>query len=257
MEAKEEPDRQTIEEEVKAVLEQRTMSASPAVPDKRLLAIFDAAQVNLAPILNQLETCIKGGYDTTAILSDLAVRLLDKEAIQSVCGEEKVLTCGDITDLADFAERRTFIAVPILSHPMAAKLALGIADTPCTYLIFQALRRGDSVIAAYDFIEGFDETEKTSQNLILERNYFKTLSNFGIQFAPIEQLAETLLSGDSLSHCPVDEKGAKTVISSSIIANLAPSVQEFVYTNPVVITPLARDLAAERGIRLIDKSKVI
>lgn len=257
MEAREEPDRRIIEEEVKAVLEQRAISASPAVPDKRLLAIFDAAQVNLAPILNQLEACIKGGYDTTAILSDLAARLLDKEAIQSVCGGEKVLTCGDITDLADFAERRTFIAVPILSHPMAAKLALGIADTPCTYLIFQALRRGDSVIAAPNFIGGYDETEKTSQITKLERNYLKTLSNFGIQFAPIEQLAKTLLSGNSLSLCPVDGKGAKTVISSSIIANLAPSVQEFVYTNPVVITPLARDLAAERGIRLIDKSKVI
>ena len=108
MEAREEPDRRIIEKEVKAVLEQQAISASPAVPDKRLLAIFDAAQVNLAPILNQLEACIKGGYDTTAILSDLAARLLDKEAIQSVFGEEKVLTCGDITDLADFAERQQY-----------------------------------------------------------------------------------------------------------------------------------------------------
>ena len=257
MGASEEPNRRKIEEEVKAVLEQRTISASPAVPDKPLLAIFDAAQVNLAPILNQLDACIKGGYDTTAILSDLAARLLDKEAIESVCGEDKVLTCDDITEPGAIAERPTSIAIPILSHAMAAKLALGIADTPCTYLIFQALRRGDCVIAASDFIGGFAETVNSSEISKLERNYVKTLSKFGIQFAPIEQLAEILLSGDSLSHCPVDGKGAITVISTSMIANLAPSVRKFVYTNPVVITPLARDLAVERGIQLIDKSKVI
>lgn len=244
---------QRIEEEVKSVLEQRAISAS--APDKRLLAIFDAATVDLDPLLKQLEVCIEGGYVTTAILSDLAARLLDIEAIQSVCGQDKVLTCGDITNLSPFAEGRHLIAIPVLSHPMAAKLALGMTDTPCTYLIFQALRHGDRVIAASDYIEGFVETKNTSQISKLERNYIKTLSNFGIQFAPIEQLAETLLSPDSLSLCPVDGKGAKTVISTSVITNLAPSVREFVYTNPVVITPLARDLAAERGIRLVEKSK--
>ena len=251
----EEPIQRIIEEEVKAVMEQRSISASPSVPDKQLLAIFDAAEIDLAPLLKQLETCIKGGYDITAILSDLAVRLLDVEAIQSVCGQDKVLTCGDMTNLSPFVEGCPLIAIPILSYPMAAKLALGVADTPCTYLIFQALRRGDRVIAASDYIGGFVETENTPEISKLDRNYARTLSNFGIQFAPIEQLAEALLSGDTLSLCPVDGKGTKTVIGTSIIANLAPAVREFVYTNPVVITPLARDLAAEKGIRLVEKSK--
>ena len=251
----EEPIRRIIEEEVKAVVEQRSTSASPSVSDKQLLAIFDATEVNLAPLLEQLEACIKGGYDTTAILSDFAVRLLDVEAIQSVCGQDKVLTCGDITNLTPFTEGRPLVAIPILSHSMAAKLALGIADTPCTYLIYQALRRGDRVIAVSDYVRGFLETEKTSEIAKLERNYVKALSHLGIQFTPIEQLAETLLSGVSLSRSPVGGKGAKTVISTSVIENLAPAVREFVYTNPVVITPLARDLAAERGIRLVEKSE--
>lgn len=244
---------QRIEEEVKAVLEQRAISSS--IPDKRLLAIFDAAQVDIAPLLNQLEACIKGSYVTTAILSDLAVKLLDVEAIQSVCGQDKVLTCGDITNLSPFAEGRPLIVIPILSHPMAAKLALGMADTPCTYLIFQALRHGDRVVAASNFLEEFVQEKPVSKISKIEQNYLETLSNFGIQFVPIEQLAETILSGDSLSFCPIGGNESKTVISTSVIANLAPSVRELVYANPVVITPLAHDLAAQRGIRLVEKSE--
>lgn len=251
----EESIRRIIEEEVKSVLDRRSVTASPSVGEKQLLAIFDADEFNLAPPLEQLKACIKGGYDTTAILSDLAVRLLDVEAIQSVCGKDKVITCGDITNLSPFTEGRPLIAIPVLSHSMAAKLALGIADTPCTYLIYQALRRGDSVIAASDSVRGFLETDNTSRMLNLERNYVKTLLHLGIQFTPIEQLAETLLSVDSLNYNPVDGKGEKTVISTTVIENLAPAVREIVYTNPVVITPLARDLAAERGIRLVEKSE--
>ena len=246
---------QRIEEEVKAVLGQRSISASPAISDKRLLAIFDAAQVDLAPLLKQLEACIKGGYVTTAILSDLAARLLDIEAIRSVCGQDKVLTCGDITNLSPFAEGRPLIAIPILSHPMAAKLALGIADTPCTYLIFQAMLRRDRIVAASDFLKEFVQPKPASKISKIEHNYLETLSNFGIQFVPIEQLAGAILNGDSLSLCPVNGQESKTVISTSVIANLAPSVRELVYANPVVITPLARDLAAEKGIRLVEKSE--
>ena len=246
---------QRIEEEVKAVLDQRSISTSPTVSDKQLLAIFDAAQVDLAPLLKQLEACIEGGYVTTAIVTDLAARLLDVEAIQSVCGQDKVLTCGDITNLSPFTEGRPLIAIPILSHPMAAKLALGIADTPCTYLIFQAMLRRNRVVAASDLLKEFVQAKRASKIPKIEHNYLETLSNFGIQFVPIEQLAETILNGDSLNFCLVDGKESKTVISASVIANLAPSVREFVYANPVVITPLARDLAAERGIRLVEKSE--
>jgi hypothetical protein len=115
--------------------------------------------------------------------------------------------------------------------------------------------RRDRIVAASDFLKEFVQPKPASKISKIEHNYLETLSNFGIQFVPIEQLAGAILNGGSLSLCPVNGQGSKTVISTSVIANLAPSVRELVYANPVVITPLARDLAAEKGIRLVEKSE--
>ena len=246
---------QRIEEEVKKVLGQESIPASSSTSDKRLLAIFDAAEVDLAQPLQQLEKCIQGGYATTAILSDLAAAVFDTKVIQSICGEGKFFKCGEIANLSPFIEGFSLIAIPILSYSMAAKLALGMVDTPCTYLIFQAILRGDRVIATSDILERVVRTKTPFEVSKLGQNHLKTLSNFGIQFVTVEQLSETILSDNSLSFGPVDAKGGKAVISASVIANLAPAVREFVYSNPAVITPSARDLAAQRGIRLVEKSK--
>lgn len=243
-----------IEAEVKKVLEQQSLAPSPPPSDKRILAIFDAAQVNLSLPLQQIERCIEGGYVVTAILSELAAKLLDANSVRGVCGDERVFVCSEIAHLAPFLEDFSVIVIPVLSYPMASKLALGMADTSCTYLIFQAMLHGNKVIATSDALEVASKAS-TSELSKLGRNYRKTLSNFGIQFVTCEQLAETILSDSSPHFGPVDSKGGKALISASIIANLAPTVREFVYLNPAIITPLARDLAAQRGIRLVAKTK--
>jgi hypothetical protein len=240
-----------IEAEVKKVLEQQSLVPSPPPSDRHILAIFDAAPVDLALPLQQIERCIDGGYIVTAILSELAAKLLDANSVRGVCGDERVFVCSEVTHLGPF-EDFSLIAIPVLSYPMASKLALGMADTSCTYLIFQAMLRGNKVIAASDALEVASEA-RTSEISKLGRNYLKTLSSFGIQLVTCEHLAETILSDSSPHFAPVDSKGGKAVISASIIANLAPTVREFVYSNPAIITPLARDLAAQRGIRLVAK----
>ena len=245
---------QQIEAEVKKVLEQQSLAPSPPPSDRRILAIFDAAPVKLALPLQQIERCIDGGYVVTAILSELAAKLLDANSVRGVCGEERVFVCNEVTHLGPFLEDFSLIAIPVLSYPMVSKLALGMADTSCTYLIFQAMLRGNKVVATSDALEVASEA-RTSEISKLGRNYLKTLSSFGIQFVTCEHLAETILSDSSPHFAPVDSKGGKAVISASIIANLAPTVREFVYSNPAIITPLARDLAAQRGIRLVAKTK--
>ena len=242
---------QQIEKAVRKALEAQSL-ISVSTPAKKLLAIFDAAEIDLASPLQQLEKCIQGGYAVTVILSELAAKVLNVNEIRSVCGTEGVFTSGELADLRPFVENFPLIVLPIFPHSMGAKLALGLTDTPCTYLVFQAILRGDRVIAASEFLEKSIKNKRNSAISTLGQNYLKTLSEFGIEFVKTDRMAETILgNSDSSSYRIVDAIQRQTVISESTIAELASTVRELVYPNRAVITPLARDLSVKKGIRLV------
>ena len=239
-----------IEAEVAKVLKQQGIAVTSAQSDKRILAIFDAAEVDLARPLEQLDKCIQRGYIVTAILSDIAAKILDISRIRSTCGQEQVFIASEVTNLQSFTEGFSAIVIPTLSCAMAAKLSLGMADTPCAYLVFRALLRGNRVIATSDGFEISDGSEVPPEISKLGQDYTKTLSDFGVQFVTTDRIAETVLS-DGTHHFNPDSVGGRNVITASVIDGLASGVREFRYTNPAIITPLARDLAARKGIRLV------
>jgi hypothetical protein len=240
-----------IEAEVAKALKQQGIALTSAQSDKRILAIFDAAPVDLAPPLAQLDKCIQQGYAVTAILSDIAAKILDISHIRSTCGNEQVFIASEIANLQPFIEGFSSIVIPTLSCAMAAKLSLGMADTPCAYLVFQALLRRNRVIATSDGFEISNEPEIPPEISRLGKNYIKTLSDFGVQFVTTVQLAETILSDGTRRFSPANSMGGQNIITASVIGELASDVREFRYTNPAIITPLARDLAARKGIRLV------
>ena len=240
-----------IEAEVAKALEQQGTTLTASQSDKRILAIFDAAQIDLALPLAQLDKCIQDGYAVTAIVSDIATKILDTSRIQSMCGSEAVFVASEITSLQPFTQGFSAIAVPTLSYAMAAKLSLGLADTPCAYLVFQALVCGNRVFATVDGLAISDESEVPPEISWLGQNYIKTLSDFGVQFVAMDRLAETILNDGIRRFDLADTRGRKNIITASMIAELPPDVREFHYANPAIITPLARDLATRKGIRLV------
>ena len=240
-----------VEAEVAKVLKRQGIALASAQSDKRILVIFDAAEVDLARPLEQLDKCIQGGYVVTTILSDIASKILDISRIRSACGEERVFIANEITNLQPFTEGFPLIVIPTLSCAMAAKLSLGMADTPCAYLVFQAMLRGNRVIAMADGFEISDGSEIPPEISKLGKNYIKTLSDFGVQFVATDQIAETILNDGTRRFNPANSMGGQNIITASVIAGLPLDVHEFRYTNPAIITPLAQDLAARKGIRLV------
>ena len=240
-----------IEAEVAKALKQQGVALTSAQSDKRMLAIFDAAEVDLAPSLQQLDNCIRSGYVVTAILSDIAAKILDISRIRSACGQEQVFIASEITNLQPFTEGFSLIVIPTLSCAMAAKLSLGMGDTPCAYLVFRAIRQGNRVIAMSDGFEISGESEIPTEISKLGQHYIKTLSDFGVQFVATDQLAETILNNGTQRFNPANAIGGQNIITAPVIDGLASEVREVRYTNPAIITPLARDLAARKGIQLI------
>lgn len=232
--------------------QEQARTTTQTAHEKRLLAIFGAAQLKLDVPLQQLERCMQAGWKITIILSELATKVLNLKRIHAAFGEENILQENNVTDLSTMVETYQQIVLPVFSYPMAAKLALKLVDTPCTYLVFEALRKGKKVTAASDALNQSENSIKAGAILDkLEGEYVNALSELGVQWVTMEHIADALCTGNLATQATLD----RAVISAAIVANLAESVQEVFYTNPTIITPLAREHAQKRGIKLIPKHR--
>ena len=232
---------------VERVLEAQGSNATQIADAKQLLAIFGATQLELDEPLQQLRTCIHDGWKITIILSDLATKVINPEPIYATVGEENVLQENTLTDIATFVDTYQQIVLPVFSHPMAAKLALRLIDTPCTYLVFEALSKGKKVTAVSDALNQGEIGKKINS---IEVEYVNLLSELGVQWVPMMQIAESVTEKMNDSLASLD----KPLISATTISNLDANVRELVHVKSAIITPLARDHAKKRGIKLIPKS---
>ncbi|RKU17265.1 hypothetical protein C6500_15850 [Candidatus Poribacteria bacterium] len=236
---------------VERVLQEQTPISTQITHEKRLLAIFGATLLELDEPIQQLHTCRENGWKITIILSDLATKVTNLEPIHVAFGEENVLQENALNNITTFLETYQHIVLPVFSYPMAAKLALRLVDTPCTYLVFEALSKGKQVIAASDTLHQGEVSVKTGPIFSkLENDYVNALAELGVQLVPMTQIAESVVERVSGSRAIVE----KTLISATTISNLDADVRELVYASPAIITPLAREHAKKRGIELIPKS---
>ena len=236
-----------IREIVERILEAQVPTPTQSADEKHLLVIFGATQLKLDEPLQQLRSCLQAGWKITIILSDLATKVINVEQIYAAVGEENVLQEDTLTDIATFVNRYQQIVLPAFSHPMAAKLALRLVDTPCTYLLFEALSKGKKVIAVSDALNQ-GETSKKINNI--EVQYVNLLSELGVQWVPVTQIAESVREKMNDSPASLD----KPLISATTISNLDANARELVHPKSAIITPLAREHAKKRGIQLIPKS---
>lgn len=238
-----------IEKIVENVLKEHLNN--PQQSDKQLLAILGATQLPLEEVLQQLQKCTQEGWKIRIILSDLATKVLKLDQIKSTFDKDDILLENDLTDIPSLVESHAQIVLPTLSYPMAGKLALKLVDTPCTYLVFHALCCRKPVIAASDELTEKIYISKESRTLDkIEPTHVNVLREFGVQWVTVDQIAETVCDIGLLNRVNV----SSLVISASVIANLAFDVHELVYNQPTIITPLARDHAQKRGIKLTPKS---
>lgn len=215
--------------------------------DKKLLAIIGATQLSLEQPLQQLQACKQKGWNIRIILSELATKVVDLALIAEVIGKENILQENELTNIPSIVDEYSQIVLPALSYPMAGKLALKLVDTPSTYLIFHALSCGKQVIAAADVFKR--RGLKNKKSLILdeiEQQHVNTLSEFGVKWVTVEQIAETIGEVDATNRISINTP----VISVAVITNLPSNVKELAYAKPTVITPLAREHAKKLGIRL-------
>lgn len=238
-----------IEKIVEDVLKEYV--GNPQQSDKQLLVLLGATQLPLDEALKQFQICKQNGWKIRIILSDLATKVVKLEQIKSTFDEEDILQECEITDIPSLVERHSQIVLPALAYPMVGKLALKLVDTPCTYLVYHALCCGKPVIASSESLPKKRYVDKEARTLDqIEPAHVNALREFGVQWITVDQIAETVCDIGPPNRVNI----SLPIISASVIANLAADVQELGYTKSTIITPLARDHAQKRGIKLTPKS---
>ena len=235
-----------IRKVVEKTLQEQATATTQAAYEKQLLAIFGATQFELDEPLKQLRICEQNGWKITIILSELATKVINLEPIHAAFGKDNILEENALNDISILVAAYQQIVLPVFSHPMVAKLALRLVDTPCSYLVFEALSKGKKVIAASDAL---NQGETSTKIGALEIQYVNLLSELGVQLVPMMQIAESVTEKTASSSTTSE----KPLISASTILNLEANVRELVYANCTIITPLAREQAKKRGIKLIPK----
>lgn len=238
-----------IEKIVTDILQSKVNESQPS--SKNLLVILGATEKPLDIIFQQLDKCMQEGWKLQFILSELAAKVIDLNSIKSLFGADNVIREEELTDILSIVENASVILLPAFSYPMVGKLALKLVDTPCTYLVYHALCQGKQVVATTDtFIKRKHYLEEKIHPLDkINEKHVNTLSGFGVIWVTEEMIIETIRDAN-LSYKVFTQT---SIISASVIDNLAVNVRELVYTKPTIITPLARDHAQKRGIKLINK----
>ncbi len=244
---------QIVEEEVKKALGSglNVNKESGSQSDNcKIYALFTGGSAKLAEAINQIKLLIQHGYHVKAILSESATKIIKVEKIRQIPGIEDIYCEPDPSIYSiDIVQNADAIIVPILTRNSAAKVALGICDTLITNIIMHALIAGKTVIAARNSADpdGQDciciSTPKTPPALVqIAKDYLKKLQSYGVKLVDTSEIAQYFIGNKEIK---------RELVTYDTINELTQDVKQIEVKKGSIITPLAKDLAKERNIKII------
>lgn len=221
-----------------------------------VLALFCGGLRGAEEAITSLNACRK--FSTVrVVLTPSAEKVIGKTMLEGELAPEEILTDASGRTELELIEKADLLVIPVLTRNTAAKIACGIADNLATNLVMQALLRSKPVIAVRD---GCDVGRDGSVNPVYKARLtgnIRQLEQYGIVFTSAAGLGEELKrmfrqSGASVS--PKDcEGGSAPVFSGKILTRADVTVwpgEVLSLQSNTLVTPSARDAAAERGIEL-------
>lgn len=230
-----------------------------AARGKRALALFCGGTIGAPEGLAEVKKLQNAGFTVRAVLTPRAEWILGRDWLRRELGDIEIVTEADRKAPSALLKDTDLTLVPVFTLNTAAKVAHGIADTLVATLIMDSLLTGRPVFAARDACDpanpmraklGMDKAAPAYRALLtgnLER-----LAEFGVRLIGVTELAATVL-GETRPKEVVPETVSTTftgrVLSRTDVATFEGSVLKV--SAGTLVTPLARDLARERGIEIV------
>lgn len=242
-----------------------------SIPCKKALVIFTGGTIGLEESLRELQKIQALQVEMSVVLSAAAEKIIGMERIKEQLGSHITFVTAQSPYPGNLLREADFLLVPVLTQNTAAKLAYTLADTLASTVIMQGLMLGKPILAAMNAADPQDSWRvqknmgKSSPALSESlRQNLKKIEGYGIQLAHVEQLAmnsqkimERLAkkaSENQQSQSQVAGGGKKSILDAAAIEVAASSgLTRIVVPKNGIITPLARDLARDHGIEIVQE----
>jgi hypothetical protein len=254
--------RRIVAEQVRRALRSEATAASPSsAPDggPTVVAIFCGGRGGLPTALAQVSGIAKLAR-VVAVLTPAAKEIIGEDQLKREARvHEIVLPDGGVSPW-ELIDRAEVMLVAQLTRTTLARIGLGLSDSFASTLVLNALWAGKPVVVAKDGIDpdlaardGAAAADAPRALLRLYEEHLDLLEAFGCHVIPAAQIGDTvisLLTGRE----PVRERPlqSRRVITEEDVRRAARRGESIDVTRAVV-TPLARDAAAELGVDLIER----
>lgn len=229
---------------------------APQKPPKRegpaMLLLFSGVREPWQPLAEAIQDWNQQGIHLDAVLCDDARRAVKPSELERM--NVRLIDCAsdEIDHLRDEMSPYSAVLLPAISRTCAAKLALGISDNPLLHLAMAGLAHKLPVIAGDEGLSPdacirFANAVPGIQDVL--DNYRNQLSTMGVQLLSTK---EALKTAYRVVMNKEDSKGP------DLIVDLVTEEEAHKLQGPVVkaargglITPLAREILAKRGIEIV------
>lgn len=250
-------------------------SSEQAKPAFKALAVFTGGTIGLIEGLAAVREMAGWPAEITVVLSPAAEKVIGADRVKDSLGPLcPILTAADPYP-GKILRAAHLMIVPVLTQNTMTKLALTLSDTLPSTLIMQALMMGKPVIAARNGADPQDNWRAKADMgqpapglMRVLQNNMRQVEAFGVQLADVRDLAAEArkvykaydkhaaqaAGGDSPGRREAaSQGGGKTIISAETIKAAAlEGCRSYQVGRGTILTPLARDIAREYGVEIVE-----
>lgn len=219
--------------------------------NRRLMIAFTGTTTGQQEIVKQLENLRSKGYSFDFIFSIHGEKLLNIDELSRRLQPRKIYRESNLSIGHSFMEGIEGVLVPLLTQNTAIKLSLGIQDQLIPKLLWEALWMGKPI---WMNLKGLLEYKGvTSSNLYMTEKLKLVLLE--LEKMGVKSLDAFENIGKSIPQ-HLDIKNKETIIEQRVITErdvltFDTSSVDMIVASDTIITPLAKDTAKARGIRII------
>lgn len=235
----------------------------------KILTVFNAGICKLENALEQIRQMNQRAYKFSLFRGDSIRPFVRSEKIRNVTQVKCFLDKAGSADLIKVLDHCDILVLPTFGFPVAAKVAQLLCDDCESRIIYAALMKGKKVLAVKD---GYSDPDiKVAPLLIEEINrVFNKLQEFGVIFCQTGQLniwcEKMCRNSHKTALTEIDPQksieknntaGKKLITAQDIEKTVRNNQKEIRLVHKGKVTPLARDLAVEYNINILDNHKNI
>ncbi len=229
----------------------------------RLVIAFSGATASFTETLRQCRLLILDGYRLRLAFSPAAEQFFGSVVRESLDGFPHVEQVEPAQWLGELIESRAVVC-PMLSVNTLSKVSLLTADALVPNLLLHGLFTGKPVVLARDGVDlddggrralGIDQATPALRQALDDR--LRTVAGYGCRITDVRSLRETvnsvLASGSTRAPAgalPAGALPAGPLVSVADVRRAHRAGETLSLSPTSIVTPLARDLAMQLGVRL-------